>query len=192
MYTRCSILPYTENGLYCFGIDSIYKTLIDFGGAIKEDETHIQCAIREADEESFGILSGLKENKFGPVIKVDECYMYPIKIKCDPELICEKFNIIYEFEVMPEMSAMIWLTKSQIVDLIKDDISKINIVDNPRESGKVYYKTRDLLIDYFDVNLEADSDTEEKPEKEEKEEKEEPISPIKLNKKISIVKKGKK
>ena len=184
MRARCSVLPYTEDGLYCFGIDSVYRTLIDFGGGMKDGETYTECAIREAHEESLGILSGLRENKFNPVVKVEECYMYPIKIKCYPESVCEKFNILYEFEVMPEMSSIVWLTKDQIINLIKEDIFN----DKIKDGGKIYYKTRDLLIEYFDVNLEESSDIEEK----EKEKEEEPISPIKLNKKISVSKKPKK
>jgi len=59
---RAGVIYYTyhQNKLYfCFGRDRMSQDLTDFGGGRKSSETPIECAVREANEESRFIFGEL-------------------------------------------------------------------------------------------------------------------------------------
>lgn len=129
---HCTIIPekkitIRENiiikNYYCMGIDSNYQTLTDFGGKVKRTEDSIAAALRELEEESYGIFKIKKENiKDNIVIYNNEICILFIKIDIDSDTLNRRFNELYKARMHEnkkcEISELKWLNITEFVEAI--------------------------------------------------------------------------
>lgn len=120
---RGGIVPYTDDCIFFFGIDTRSGEISDFGGRInyKRGEDFLKGAIREFREESLGIFDPYLPKDFAncPVIYSDKVAIMFVYMKCKERTISQKFKERVVFESQPEMIDIIWLKFEQLNEILE-------------------------------------------------------------------------
>lgn len=148
MSFRSGIIPYDpERDLFILAIDAQYQTIVDFGGTFDptKDKDLVDTAIREAYEESIGILNFTRED-LEHAIPIDNFrsteYILPIQMT-NPEAMREDFHQRRSTEKRAEFlenSDMIFVPREALLEYLSTP-------DHPNDpNGEVmYYQLKRLL-----------------------------------------------
>jgi hypothetical protein len=135
---RAGAIPYTvrDGEIYvCLGIDKEYGNYTDFGGGVKKsDGTPVKSALRELREESLNIFGNIHPEDIGDHIAVWNKQILVIFIYMDVDMdeIVATFNDRVSTISDPEVSKLVWVTKDEFLDSIKQngDINMYHRVGN--------------------------------------------------------------
>ena len=120
---RAGVIIYTKNNgttYFCLGVDTQSGNLTDFGGGVKKDETVVEGALRELEEESQGVFGSLSVEDISDSVVFHSHNMAIIFISHQGD----KRKIVTEFEKKadengaPEVCDIVWLTTEQLLESI--------------------------------------------------------------------------
>jgi len=128
-FKRAGIIPYTiieDKKYFCLGVDSKYGTLTDFGGGIKKEETFIEGACRELEEESLGIFDFTSEKDIKNITDYSKTIydgttailFVHVKVN-DLNSVVEEFHRRMNKQTFVENSNIMWIPEDIFFYLIK-------------------------------------------------------------------------
>ena len=139
-YKRSGIVPYFQkHGLYAFGFNRDYGTLIDFGGTIEEGENEFQTAAREYNEESFGVFGKIRsiDLEGQKMLYYKNNTLFFVFCELEPDEVSYNFNERLMKEKEPEnheIQGIVFLSGNDIKDILAN------------EEDVFFYRTRETLI----------------------------------------------
>ena len=110
------------NRFFCFGVDSKYHTLTDFGGGIKYklDGDPVLGALRELREESLGLFDFSKDSVQNCCcIYNNDILIIFIRILIDPIISTLFFQFLVSKEPTPEVAKLEWINQIQLAETIQ-------------------------------------------------------------------------
>lgn len=146
-YIRAGIIPfirYQNSKIYAFGLGNVTGDICDFGGHKDcEDNDLIDTAIREYNEESFGIFGNFNRESLKNSEVIDGVDTIEILVEVNGNIsdYNRRFKNILNNNYNHEIQDIIWLSKKQLLVAIdSEDIQKDGV-----KIFHMYSKIRNVL-----------------------------------------------
>lgn len=135
--SRAGVIPFKrKNGtlFFAFGMDMRTSDLTDFGGHVEQNETPLKAALREYSEESLDAFGIITEDDVKNSILIED--RSNIEIFYETKFEMRECINNFEFKMKQnlrdeklgseffEMSGIVWLTFSQLLNILDDQSTK--------------------------------------------------------------------